>query len=281
MGKAMPDKTWMITGCSTGFGRALAELLLSRGERVVATARKPETLADLVAPYDASALALKLDITRAEDIAAALAAARDRFGAIDVLVNNAGYGGLGTVENAPMEEARAMFETNYFGTLAVIKAVLPGMVERRAGQIVNIGSVAGQIGFPALAYYSSSKFALAGLTESLAAEVAPLGIKVTLAELGPFETHFTASMAFVPPPPHYDMARLSIESGNSHWGAGHDPRDGAQALLAALADPAPPRRLVLGQHGLDVVALHEGRRHAERQHWLATSSLEGVAAATG
>ena len=269
----MPARTWLITGCSTGFGRVLAELLLARGERVVATARRPDTLADLVAGHDDQALALKLDVTRSEDIERAVAAAQDRFGRIDVLVNNAGYGGLGTVEDAPIEEARAMFETNFFGTLAMIKAVLPGMIARRAGQIVNVGSVAGQIGFPALAHYSASKFALAGLTESLAAEVAPLGIKVTLAELGPFATHFTASMAFVPPSAHYDLAALSIEAGNSQWGAGDDPETGAAALVATLADPEPPRRLILGQPGLDVVALHDGRRQAEREKWLAVSRL--------
>ena len=273
----MPAQTWMITGCSTGFGRVLAELLLARGERVVATARKPETLADLVEGHDGRALALKLDITRDEDVASATAAAAERFGSIDVLINNAGYGGFGTVEDAPVGEARAVFETNYFGTLAMIKAVLPDMIARRSGQIVNIGSVAGQIGFPGISYYSSSKFALAGLTESLGAEMGPLGIKVTLAELGPFETQFTPSMTFVPPAPHYDMAALAIEGGNSHWGAGHDARAGAEALLAALADPAPPRRLVLGQHGLDVVLLHEGRRQAERAKWLAVSQLAETA----
>lgn len=269
----MPDRTWMITGCSTGFGRVMAELLLTRGERVVATARKPETLADLVAGHEDRALALKLDITRQEDIHAALAAAEDRFGALDVLVNNAGYGGGGTVEDTPIQAARDMFETNFFGTLAMIKAALPAMIARRAGQIVNVGSVAGQIGFPSISHYSASKFALAGLTESLGAEVAPLGIGVTLAELGPFATHFTASMAFVPPSPHYDLGALSVEAGNSQWGAGHDARAGAEALLAALADPAPPRRLILGQHGLDVVALHDGRRQAEREKWLETSRL--------
>jgi NAD(P)-dependent dehydrogenase (short-subunit alcohol dehydrogenase family) len=275
----MPDQTWLITGCSTGFGRALAELLLARGERVVATARRRETLDDLVAAYRERALALRLDITRPEDIAEALAAAQDRFGAIDVLVNNAGYGGLGTIEDAPLDEARALFETNVFGTLAMIRAVLPGMIARRAGRIVNIGSVAGQIGFPALGHYSASKFALAGLTESLAAEVAPLGIAVTLAELGPFATHFTSSMAFVAPSPHYDLAALSIEAGNSEWGAGDDPRAGAAALLAALAGPAPPRRLILGRAGLDVVALHDVRRQAERERWLRASRLGSAAEA--
>jgi NAD(P)-dependent dehydrogenase (short-subunit alcohol dehydrogenase family) len=275
----MPAKTWMITGCSTGFGRVLAELLLARGERVAATARKPETLADLVAPHGDRALALRLDVTKPDDIEAALAVIEDRFGAVDVLVNNAGYGGLGTVENAPIAQARAMFETNFFGTLAMTKAVLPGMIARGSGQIVMIGSVAGQIGFPALAYYSSSKFALAGMTESLSAEVAPLGIMVTLAELGPFDTHFTASMALVPPSLHYDLGALSVEAGNSQWGAGDDPVAGAEALLGALADPAPPRRLILGQPGLDVVALHDGRRHAERAKWLTTSRLDSEAKA--
>jgi NAD(P)-dependent dehydrogenase (short-subunit alcohol dehydrogenase family) len=169
-----------------------------------------------------------------------------------------------------------MFETNFFGTLAMTKAVLPGMIARRSGQIVMIGSVAGQIGFPALASYSSSKFALAGLTESLGAEVGPLGISVTLAELGPFDTHFTASMAFVPAPPHYDLGALAVEAGNSHWGAGDDPVAGAKALLGALADPKPPRRLILGQEGLDVVALHDRRRQAERERWLPVSRLEGL-----
>lgn len=269
----MPAKTWMITGCSTGFGRALAELLLARGERVVATARRPETLAELVAPHGDRALAQPLDITDGAAIDAAVDTASERFGAIDVLVNNAGYGGLGTVEDAPLSEARAMFETNVFGTLAMTKAVLPAMIARRAGQIVMIGSVAGQIGFPGLAHYSASKFALAGLTESLAAEVAPLGVAVTLAELGPFATHFTQSMGMSPPSPHYDLAALSVEAGNSQWGAGDDPRDGALALIKALDTPEPPRRLILGRPGLDVVALHEARRAAERERWLAVSRL--------
>ncbi|MCW1429067.1 SDR family NAD(P)-dependent oxidoreductase [Novosphingobium sp. JCM 18896] len=270
----MPAKTWMITGCSTGFGRALAEALIARGERVVATARRPGTLKSLVDQAPEQVLALELDITLADRIDAAVAAANARFGAIDVLVNNAGFGGLGTVEDASLEAARDMFETNVFGTLAMTKAVLPEMIARRSGQIVMIGSVAGQIGFPALAHYSASKFALAGLTESLAAEVAPLGVAVTLAELGPFATHFTQSMGMTTPSAHYDLGALSVEAGNSQWGAGDDPKDGAAALLAALDAPSPPRRLILGQPGLDVVALHEGRRMAERERWLATSQLQ-------
>jgi NAD(P)-dependent dehydrogenase (short-subunit alcohol dehydrogenase family) len=269
----MACRTWLITGCSTGFGRALAQQLLARGEQVVATARNPATLADLVAPYDGRALALRLDVTSAEDIDRAVAAARGRFGAIDVLVNNAGYGEIGTVEETPVDVARAMMETNFFGALAMIRAVAAQMRERGHGQIVNIGSVAGQIGFPALGYYGASKFALAGLSEALAAELRPLGVRVTLAELGPFATDFTKSLKFNPAAPHYDLVALAQEAGNAAWGAGEDPQAGAAALLAALDDPEPPVRLILGQAGLEVVALHDARRARERQKWLARSRL--------
>ena len=270
----MSARTWFVTGCSGGFGRVLAEELLARGQRVVASARQPESLEPLVAAHRENALAVPLDITSPEQIAQAVAAAHSRFGAIDVLVNNAAYGQVGTVEDTPIEQARAVMETNYFGTLAMIRAVLPGMVARRAGQIVNIGSVAGQIGFPALGYYSAAKFALAGLTESLAAEVAPLGIGVTLAELGPFATGFTRSMAVVPPSGHYDMAALSRAAGNADWGTGEDPLLGVAALLAALESAAPPRRLILGQAGLDVVARHDASRRAERELWAGVASLQ-------
>jgi len=270
----MAGKTWLVTGCSSGFGRALAGQLLARGECVVATARRPETLAALVAPHAEHALACRLDVTRPDDVAAVVATARERFGTIDVLVNNAGYGHIGTVEDLPIEAARALLETNLLGALAMIKAVLPDMRRRRAGQIVNIGSVAGQVGFPALGFYCASKFALAGLTQSLAAEVAPLGIKVTLAELGPFATGFTRSMTVIPPStPDYDLAALSRAAGNSNWGAGDDAAVGAAALLRALADPMPPVQLILGKAGLDVVARHEALRHAERQRWVETTML--------
>jgi NAD(P)-dependent dehydrogenase (short-subunit alcohol dehydrogenase family) len=269
----MDHKTWLITGCSTGFGRALAQRLLERGERVAATARNPASLADLVAPHGDRALALRLDITSTDDIAAAVAATHDRFGPIDVLINNAGYGDMGTVEDTQVDVARAMMETNVFGTLAMIRAVVTEMRERGSGQIVNVGSVAGQIGFPGLAYYSASKFALAGLTESLAAELAPLGVKVTLAELGPFATDFTRTMKFTPPAPHYDLAALAQTAGNAGWGAGDDPHAGAAALLAALDAPEPPVRIILGQPGLDVVALHDDRRTQERARWREVSAL--------
>lgn len=264
----MARKTWLVTGCSTGFGRALAKAVLERGDQVVATARRLELVEDLVAPYGERALALRLDITSEANIAATEAAARDRFGAIDVLVNNAGYGELGTVEETGIEVARRLMETNYFGTLTMIRAVLGEMVERRSGQIVNIGSVAGQIGFPALGYYCASKFAMAGLTESLAAELRLLGVRVTLAELGPFATDFTASMTFNMPGPHYDMAAATQRAGNANWSAGADSEAGALALLKALDDADPPVRLLLGSEGMETVAIHDARRAEERARWI-------------
>jgi len=256
----------------------LAQLLLDRGQKVVATARRPESIADLVAGREHHALALALDVTREESIGNALALARARFGRIDVLVNNAGFGDMGTVEETPVAVARAMMETNYFGPLAIIRNVVTEMRTRRSGQIVNIGSVAGQIGFPALGYYGASKFALAGMTEALAAELCPLGVHVTLAELGPFATDFTRTMTFNPRAPHYDMAALTQTAGNANWGAGDCPRVGAVALLSALDAPQPPVRLILGRPGLEVIALHDERRAREREAWRTVSELPAISA---
>lgn len=276
----MPAKTWLITGCSTGFGRAITEVLLERGDNVTATARKPEVLGGLVAAYPDRALALRLDVTRPEEISAAVAATRERFGELDGLVNNAGHGLLSLVEDGTVETAQAMMEVHYFSVLEMIKAVLPDMRARRSGTIINVGSVAGQIGFPALSHYSASKFALAGLTESLAAEVRALGITVMLAELGPFATDFTGSMQMIMPgSPDYDLAAMSVLAGNAGWSAGEDPRAGARALLAALDDPEPPVRLVLGPEGLAVADLHDGRRIASRERWRETGMLRGFAGA--
>ncbi len=271
----MTQRNWFITGCSTGFGRALAEVLLECGDRVAVTARNPASLDALVAAYPETALALKLDVTSADDRTAAIAAARARFGQIDALVNNAGHGLLALVEDGAPETARAMMEVHYFAVLELIKAVLPEMRARRAGAIVNVGSVAGQIGFPGLSHYCASKFALAGLTESLAAEVRPLGIKAILAELGPFATSFTGSMAMTMPsaPQDYDLGAMSVQAGNSTWSAGDDPRAGALALLGALDAPDTPVRMVLGREGIEVVDLHNRRRSESLERWRETGML--------
>lgn len=199
---------WLISGCSTGFGRALASLLLERGECVAVTARDPERLDALVKPYPERALPLRLDVTRPDQIEAAIATVRDRFGRIDALVNNAGFGQLAVLEDTLMDAFRAMLETNFLGAVTMIRAVLPEMRARRSGRIVTIGSIAGLIGFPALTAYCASKAAMIGMSEALATEVRPLGIHVTIAELGPFATDFTRAMAITPPgDPAYDLAR--------------------------------------------------------------------------
>lgn len=268
-------RNWLVTGCSAGFGRALAGLLLERGQNVTLTARDPATLTALVEAFPNTGMAVRLDVNSADAITEAVDAAHRRFGAIDVLINNAGAGHLGMVEDAPVDDARALMETNYFGALAMIKAVVPEMVARRAGQIVNIGSVSGRIGLPGIGYYCASKFALAGLSDSLAAELAPLGIQVTLAELGPFETNFARAMTCVPFSEHYDLASLAEEAGNSAWAQGGEPAElGAAALLKAIVDPSPPRRLILGQQALEILDKHDARRQAEARRWLPTSKLE-------
>ena len=265
---------WLITGCSTGFGRALASQLLERGESVAVTARNPDTLAALVETYPDRALPLRLDVTRPDQVEAAVAAVRERFGRIDALVNNAGFGQLAVLEDTLMDAFRAMLETNVLGAFAMIHAVLPEMRARGSGRIVTIGSVAGLIGFPALTAYCASKAAMIGMSEALATEVRPLGIHVTIAELGPFATDFSRSMAVTAPTKaDYDLAALSQAAGTAHWGVGDDPADGARALLRALDDPSPPLHLILGEPGLEVVERYETQRMAERNRWIETSRL--------
>jgi NAD(P)-dependent dehydrogenase (short-subunit alcohol dehydrogenase family) len=179
---------WFITGCSSGFGREFARAALARGFRVVATARDPRKLDDLVVGYHDRARSITLDVTNIEQIGRAVSEAEDAFGRIDVLVNNAGYGYLAAVEEGEDKDIRAVFETNFFGLAAMIRAVLPGMRTRRNGSIVNMASVGGFVGFPGSGYYAATKFAVEGLSQSLAREVEPLGIRVLLVEPGPFRT---------------------------------------------------------------------------------------------
>jgi NAD(P)-dependent dehydrogenase (short-subunit alcohol dehydrogenase family) len=182
------ENVWFITGCSSGFGRELARLVLDRGYRAVVTARDLHKIEDLTAGREGRSLALKLDVTNKAEAADAVKMAESTFGSIDVLVNNAGYGYVGAVEESEEDEVRAMFEVNFFGLDRMIHSVLPGMRQRRRGCIVNISSDAGLVGFPGVGYYNASKFAVEGLSEALAKEVTPLGIKVLLVEPGPFRT---------------------------------------------------------------------------------------------
>ncbi|MGF7207369.1 NAD(P)-dependent dehydrogenase (short-subunit alcohol dehydrogenase family) [Skermanella aerolata] len=248
---------WFITGCSTGFGRELAKLVLDRGWRVVVTARDIDRVRELTDGHKESALALALDVTDAGQVAASVKAAEDRFGAIDVLVNNAGYGYQAPVEEGDDAEIRAMFEANVFGLAAMIRAALPGMRARRRGHIVNISSVAGFVGFPGSGYYAATKHAVEGLSDSLAREVEPLGIKVLCVEPGPFRTDWAGRSLKQTPSRIADYAetaasRMKATSGISGKQPG-DPVRAAAAMIKAVEAENAPRHLVLGAFGVDAV----------------------------
>ncbi|GAA0671109.1 NAD(P)-dependent dehydrogenase (short-subunit alcohol dehydrogenase family) [Sphingomonas insulae] len=251
------DPVWFITGCSTGFGRDLARLVLDRGWRVVATARDAARVADLVAGHEDRALALSLDVTDAPGIVQAVAAAEDRFGRIDVLVNNAGYGYQASVEEGQDDAIRAQFDTNVFGLFALTRAVLPVMRTRRQGHIVNFTSVAGLVGFPGSGYYAASKHAVEGWSDSLAAEVGPLGVAVTCVEPGPFRTDWAGRSLQQTPVTIVDYAdtagaRMDSTKGYSGEQPG-DPVRAGEAIIAAAEMTDPPRHLVLGKFGYDAV----------------------------
>jgi NAD(P)-dependent dehydrogenase (short-subunit alcohol dehydrogenase family) len=245
---------WFITGCSTGLGRALSEAVLKHGHRAVVTARNPAQIQDIVARYPQTSLAVQLDVANYGQIKLAVSAAEKAFGPIDVLVNNAGYGYLAAVEEGEEQKFRDMFETNFFGLAALIRRVLPGMRERERGHIINISSVGGLLGNPGAGYYNASKFAVEGLSEALAKEVEPLGIRVTVVEPGPFRTDWAGrSLKQVRNPieayAKTSGARRAQISGYSGKQAG-DPARAAQAIIRIVESPTPPVNLVLGKEGL-------------------------------
>ncbi|MFI0738944.1 oxidoreductase [Streptomyces sp. NPDC021100] len=247
---------WFITGCSSGLGRALARAVLEQGWRAVVTARDTGKLADVVAGHGERALALPLDVTDTGQIARAVARAEAAFGRIDVLVNNAGYGYLAAVEEGEDDEVRALFDTNVFGLVDTTKAVLPGMRARRSGHIVNMSSLGGLAGFGATGYYHATKFAVEGLSESLAAEVAPLGINVTIVEPAAFRTNWSG--------PSMRQSATVIDdyaptAGTRRAGTfatyGHQPGDparAARAVIDAVTAEQPPLRLLLGKAAYDI-----------------------------
>ena len=250
MAQSSDKPVWLITGCSTGFGRELAKILIGRGYRVAASARDPASIADLVAGHDAAALALKLDVDKAPEIAAAVEATRQKFGRIDVLVNNAGYGYLSAVEEGEDADIRAMFETNVFGLAAMTRAVLPLMRAEKSGAIVNISSQGGFIGFAGVGYYNATKFAVEGLSEALAKEVAPFGIKVLIVEPGPFRTDWGGRSLKAPKQPIEAYAETAIarrkQIQNYSGTQPGDPVRAAEAIVATVESANPPLRLPLG-----------------------------------
>ena len=254
--------TWFITGASSGFGLAFAVEALRRGANVVAAARSPAAIEDFVAGAPDRVLAVALDVTASGAPEKAVAAALARFGRIDVVVNNAGYGIVGAVEETPEAELRAQMETNFFGAVAVTRAALPHMRTRRAGAFVNISSLGGQLSYAGFGAYSASKFALEGLSEALALELAPFGIKVMIVEPGAFRTRFAGgALRHMPTIDAYS----DVVGGVREFARGMDgtqegdPDKAARAVASALEAKSTPLRLQLGA---DAVAAVRG--HAER-----------------
>ncbi|MFL6062009.1 MAG: oxidoreductase [Marmoricola sp.] len=251
------DARWLITGCSTGIGREIARAALAAGHQVAVTARRTEAVADLVAEFGSAALPLALDVTDKAQIAAAVAATQEAFGGIDVLVNNAGYGYLSAVEEGEDAEVRQLFDTNYFGVVDTIKAVLPGMRAQGGGHVVNISSMTGLVANPPNAYYSSTKFALEALTEALAKEVAGFGIRVTAIEPGAFRTDWAKrSMHESSAPLEAYAEDVGVRKDLIKQFADHlpgDPRKVAAAVLTVTALDDPPLRLLLGHDVLKAV----------------------------
>ena len=248
---------WLITGCSTGIGREIARAALEAGHSVVVTARRVESVADFTDEFGDRAVTVALDVTDKEQIATAVRTATDAFGGIDVLVNNAGNGYLAAIEEGEDDQVRKLFDVNYFGVVDMIKAVLPGMRARGSGHIVNISSMTGLVANPPNGYYSSTKFALEALTEALAQEVKPFGIKVTAIEPGAFRTDWAARSMWESATPISDYddtvgsRKTMIKEFANHLPG--DPRKAADAVLMVTGLDDPPLRLLLGRDVLKAV----------------------------
>jgi short-subunit dehydrogenase len=252
------SKVWFITGCSKGFGWELTQQLLkSTDARVVATARNPNVLREMQQKFAERLLVLKLDVTKQSDIEQAAQAAFNYFKRIDVLVNNAGYGLGGALEECSMEEIRAQFDTNVFGLMAMTKAVLPIMRAQKAGHIFNMSSTAGLMARPGMGIYSSTKFAIEGFSESLAQDVSTFGIKVTIIEPGPFRTDFTGQSAHIPPvhTDYIDSPAANVREyvKNMHTKQPGDPVKAANIIIHIAELKDPPLRLLLGNIAVERV----------------------------
>jgi NAD(P)-dependent dehydrogenase (short-subunit alcohol dehydrogenase family) len=263
-GHTRDSRVWLVTGCSAGFGRAVAEAALAVGDTVVATARRPETLGTIAAG-SGLLCPMALDVTDPLAIDQVVRETVDRFGRVDVLVNNAGHGSVGAVEELTMDELRALFDVMFFGAVGLTKAVLPHMRERRAGAIVQISSMGGQLAMPGFGAYCAAKFALEGLTEALVDEVAPFGIRVITVEPGAFRTEFGGRRM------HRSRVIDAYGASTGATRAAVDDMDGTQpgdpvkaarAILRVLDVGAPPLRLALGRDAVEAIrAKHARLRH--------------------
>jgi NAD(P)-dependent dehydrogenase (short-subunit alcohol dehydrogenase family) len=269
-GTVYMSKVWFITGSSRGLGRSLAEAVLAHGDRLVATARNPEQLSDLVAMYGEQMLAVALDVTNTEQARAAIAAAVAAFGRLDVVVNNAGYANVTSIEDASEEEWRTQVEANLWGVINVTRAALPLLRKQRSGHFLQVSSIGGRTASAGLGPYQTAKWAVEGFSEVLSREVAPLGIKVTLIEPGSFRTDWGgSSMTHTEPSEDYQSiigARLAYRERAAGKEPG-DPAKAAQAIITIVNEEQPPLRLPLGKDALQTVRLVDQAKLVETDRW--------------
>lgn len=265
----MSEKVWFITGTSRGFGREWAIAALERGDKVAATARKTDTLADLAEKYGDALLPIALDVTDREADFAAVKAAHDHFGRLDIVVNNAGYGHFGFVEELTEAEARAQLETNLFGALWVTQAALPYLRAQRSGHIIQVSSIGGITAFPLVGIYHASKWALEGLSQSLAQEVAGFGIHVTLIEPGGFDTDWSGPSSTISQalPDYAELHQQVAEVRKQRWARPGDPKASAAALLKVVDAERPPLRVFFGETPLQTARADYESRLANWEQW--------------
>lgn len=262
--------TWLITGCSSGLGRAMAQCLLEDGQNVVMTARDPSTLSDLAERFPNAAVSA-LDVTNKTEVVGATRLALERFGGIDVLVNNAGYGYRAAVEEADDEDVKALLDTNFFGPVSMIKAVLPSMRAQRKGTIINVSSIAGRFAAPGSGFYSASKFALEGMSNALMKEVGPLGIRVMVVEPGAFRTDFAGRslhQSSVAITDYADTAgRRRKENDQTHGTQPGDPVRAVRAIVEVVNRDKIPFRLLLGSDAVRLVSAEMDIQRQELEDW--------------
>lgn len=267
----MDMSTWLITGCSSGLGRHLAQAVLKHGDNAVITARKLSAVQDMADSYPDTALALQLDVTDRAQVSRAVQQAETRFGVIDILVNNAGHGYRAAVEEADEVEVDELFATNFFGPVALMKAVLPGMRSRRQGTIVNVSSIAARKTAPGSGYYSATKCALEGLSNGLRKEVGPLGITVIVVEPGEFRTDFSgrslrqSRTAIADYAETAGLRRIEHDTTDGHQRG--DPARGAQLIIKAVKSSDPPSLLLLGSDAVQVVGTALDADRGEMEAW--------------
>ncbi|WP_037157764.1 oxidoreductase [Rhodococcoides fascians] len=263
--------TWLITGASSGLGAALARAVLDRGNNAVLTARDTDHLVDLVALYPDTALPVALEVSDHDQVVAAVRAADERFGQVDVLVNNAGHGYRAAVEEASVDEVDELFATNFHGPVDLIKTVLPQMRSRRAGTIVNVSSIGAPRSNPASGYYTATKAALEGVSDALNREVTPLGIRVIVVEPGAFRTDFSGRSLLQSSTVIDDYAETAgkrrKENDHSHGTQQGDPDRGARAIMSTVEGDRAPFRLLLGSDAIEIVRKEYRERIEEIDEW--------------